>query len=157
LRIVFLLVFTAFIARPPCSPISSCSLSLAGKKITGAVLKSAAGPQAAELKELILAQSSYHGIKGGRCAGGGGGESGAEILEKILIPEGCGRDEKVRAALASLIKAAPKLEKLAIPGDFGIGLVRASTTEVLIYKPFNHPYHFLEAVVRAVFEADLLA
>ena len=140
-------------------PSSSCSLSLAGKKITGAVLKSAAGPQAAELKELILAQSSYHGIKGGRCAGGGGGvgESGKEILEKILIPEGCGRDEKVRAALASLIKAAPKLEKLAIPGDFGIGLVRASTTEVLIYKPFNHPYHFLEAVVRAVFEADLLA
>ena len=59
----------------------------------------------------------------------------------MLTPGGCGRDEKVKAALASLIKAAPKLEKLAIPGDFEIGLVRAATTEVLICEPFDHPYH----------------
>ena len=46
-----------------CVTPSFCSLTLVGKRITSSVLKSAAGPQAAGLKELILSDKRDH-VKG---------------------------------------------------------------------------------------------
>ena len=50
----------------------------------------------------------------------------------------------MRAAVESLIKSAPKLEKLVIPGDVGMGLVRAATTEVLVFEACRHMFIFVD-------------